>query len=85
MTEIFVSDPDIKLISVTDFVQKMMGKAHRSWYYRHINDPGMPQRLYGPPGTNPMLSYEECVAYAKRYRKRHPRTAAAMTDQHEGV
>lgn len=63
-----ITDVPRRLISVTDFVQKIMGKAHRSWYTRHQKDPGMPQKLYGPPGTNPMLDYDECIAFAKSFK-----------------
>ena len=57
-----------QLITITEFLH-MAGRKHRSWYSRHIKDPGMPQRLYGPTGEV-MLDYRECLAYCAQYRPR---------------
>lgn len=57
-----------QLITITEFL-RMAGFRHRSWYSRHIHDPGMPQRRYGPNGEV-RLDYGECLAYCAQYRPR---------------
>jgi predicted DNA-binding transcriptional regulator AlpA len=59
----------------------------RNWYYRHVDDPGMPQRVYF--GGKPMLVWEECAAYldravAARKKKTGPRRTKPRLVGHSG-
>lgn len=54
------------------YFTKMLG-MHRGWYYRHMREPGVPQRVN--VGGKVMLSLNDCTAYVehlKRQSGHHP-------------
>lgn len=59
-------DDHDRFVSLQYFTKEMLGK-HRGWYYRHVGDPGMPQRVM--VGGVPMLSLRACVAYVERLKR----------------
>jgi len=57
-----------RFVTISYFVKDMLGMRDRGWYYVHINDPGMPQRV--TVGGKIKLSLDECVAYMNRLKKK---------------
>jgi hypothetical protein len=50
-----------RFVTITYFVTVMLGLKTIDWYYHHVNDPGMPQRI--TVGGRPKLSLRDCIAY----------------------
>jgi hypothetical protein len=60
-----------QLVTIDYFTKDMLGMADRSWYYRHQDVPGMPQRINIEGRTR--LSLNECLAYMEQIKaKRGP-------------
>lgn len=55
-----------RFVTIPYFVQEMLGHKNRAWYYRHVNDQGMPQRY--KVGGLPRLSLAECSAYVEQVK-----------------
>jgi hypothetical protein len=55
-----VTDHD-RFVTITYFTKEMLGMKGIDWYYLHINDPGVPQRII--VGGVPKLSLRDCIAY----------------------
>jgi hypothetical protein len=64
-----MSEEHDRLVSIRYFTRDMLGMKDRGWYYRHVGDPGMPQRV--SVGGKPMLSLQACVAYVERLKRGH--------------
>lgn len=60
-------DDHDRFVSIPYFSKEMLGMKDRGWYYRHVNDPGMPQRVQ--VGGRPMLSLQACTAYVERLKR----------------
>lgn len=59
-----MSEPD--LITIEFFCKVMLGVT-RLWYYKHVDDPGVPQRVY--VGAAPRLVRSECEAYVEALKQ----------------
>lgn len=59
-----------KLVSIDYFTGDMLGVG-RQWYYKHKNDPGMPQRVF-VGGKKPKLVLAECQAYVEQLKSVRP-------------
>jgi hypothetical protein len=57
-----------QFISINKFCRMM--SRNRSWFYRHANEPGFPQRIYVREGDPPHLSLAECQDYMERLKQR---------------
>lgn len=68
-----MSDDHDRFVTIPYFVQEMLGVTGRGWYYRHQNDPGMPQRLH--VGGRAMLSLAACKAYMDAIKGLAPKPA----------
>jgi len=55
------TDEHDRFVTITYFVKEMLGLKGNEWYYRHLKDPGMPQRVM--VGDKPKLSLRDCIAY----------------------
>jgi len=55
-----------RYVAIQYFTKEMLGLKDRNWYYRHVDDPGMPQRIY--VAGKPMLSLADCNAYMAQLR-----------------
>lgn len=63
-----MAEPDHdRFVTITYFVREMLGLKSKNWYYDHMRDPGMPQRV--PVGGKPKLSFKDCVAYQNRLKR----------------
>lgn len=74
-----------RLVTISYFVVDMLGLKNRLWYYRHVDEPGMPQRVY--IGEKPMLRYDECAAFVDRLVERRdapPPSPAPKVRRHPG-
>jgi predicted DNA-binding transcriptional regulator AlpA len=54
-----------RFVTIEYFWKDMLGMGDRAWFYRHKDDPGMPQRVYLGENSKPMLVYDECLAYMR--------------------
>lgn len=63
------ADDHDRFVTIPYFTKEMLGMKDRGWYYRHVRDPGMPQRV--PVGGKPMLSLRACTAYVERLKQLH--------------
>jgi hypothetical protein len=55
------TDEHDRFVTITYFVTVMLGLKTLDWYYDHVNDPGVPQRI--TVGGRPKLSLRDCIAY----------------------
>lgn len=62
-----MTGPHDRFVTIRYFTTQMLGLKSRQWYYLHINDPGMPQRVM-VGNKKAMLSYKDCVAYIERIK-----------------
>ena len=60
-----MSDDHDRFVTIPYFA-RMLG-VHRGWYYRHMGEPAMPQRVL--VGGKIMLSLNECSAYIERVKR----------------
>lgn len=54
------TDEHDRFVTITYFMN-MLGMKTLDWYYDHMKDPGMPQRIV--VGGRPKLSLRQCIAY----------------------
>jgi hypothetical protein len=59
-----------RFITIKYFVHEMLGMKAKNWYYDHVNDPGVPQRI--TVGGVPKLSLRECIAYQEMLKGAAP-------------
>lgn len=57
-----------QFITIAEFCE-MLGMKGVSWYYKHADVPGVPQRVYFE-GQSPRLVLSECLAYVDSKMKR---------------
>jgi len=57
-----------RFVTIEYFIKEMMGYKSKTSYYNHIHDKGWPQPVY-PGGGQPLLVYDECVAYQNQLLK----------------
>lgn len=65
--------PHDKFVTITYFVREMLGRRSRDWFYDHVNDEGMPQRV--TVGDKVMLSFEDCTRYIEQLKSKAKVTA----------
>jgi len=56
-----------KLIPLQTFIREYLGLRDRNWWYKHRNDPGVPQVV--PMGRKPMVSLEEVERFIEAKKK----------------
>lgn len=69
-------DDHDRFVTIPYFQHQMLGQRDKGWYYRHVRDPGMPQRV--KVGARPMLSLKACVAYMERLKGQATKPAPEM-------
>ena len=63
-----MTDEHDRLVTIPYFTGVILGQRDKGWYYRHVGDPGMPQRIR--VGGRPMLSLRACMAFVERLKGR---------------
>jgi hypothetical protein len=61
-----MKQPADTFVTIDYFCKVMLGLKTRYFYYAHVKEPGMPQRVY--VGGEPRLSLRECEAYVEQLK-----------------